>query len=133
MTMAEVLNEAPYEMAEFAEELEAASSNLAVGSVIVFENEHVRVWDLTLNPGDRAPFHTHTQRYFWTCIADGVADQRTLDGVNRRRHYRNGDTLYTHHDENFHTVHDLENVGDTVLRFTTVELLDPLPADTSSS
>ena len=53
--------------------------------------------------------------------------------MNRLRHYRNGDTIYTHHDEQHHTVHDLENVGDTVLRFTTVELLDPLPTGADGS
>lgn len=131
--MPEVLEETPYELGDFDDELAAAAGNLDVGTTLVFENEHVRVWDLTLRPGERAPFHTHTQRYFWTCIQEGIADQRTLDGVNRRRHYRNGDTLYTHHDEHHHTVHDLENVGDTVLRFTTVELLDPLPADHQGS
>ncbi len=131
--MPEVLDESPYEMERFSAELSAAAENLAVGTTLVFENEHVRVWDLTLHPGERAPFHTHTQRYFWTCVLEGIADQRTLDGVNRRRHYRNGDTLYTHHDEHHHTVHDLENVGDTVLRFTTVELLDPLPAGHAAS
>jgi quercetin dioxygenase-like cupin family protein len=131
--MPEVLDEKPYEMDAFAGELAAAAMNLAVGSTLVFENEHVRVWDLTLQPGERAPFHTHTLRYFWTCVQAGIADQRTLDGVNRRRHYRNGDTLYTHHDEQHHTVHDLENVGDTVLRFTTVELLDLLPTGADGS
>lgn len=53
---------------------------------MLFENGVVRVWDLTLEPGQRAPFHTHTVRYFWTCVKDGIADQRTLDGVVRRRH-----------------------------------------------
>lgn len=123
----ELLGEEPFAPEPFASELAAAADNLAVGTTLVFENEFVRVWDLSLQPGERAPFHTHTQRYFWTCIQDGVADQRTLDGVIRRRHYANGDTLYTHHDADHHTVHDLENVGDTVLRFTTVELLDPAP------
>ena len=124
---AEVLSEEPYPQDDYAHELAGARDNLAVGTTLHFENAHVRVWEARLLPGERTPFHAHTKRYFWTCIDEGIADQRTLDGVIRRRHYRVGDTLYLHHDDEHVTIHDLENVGDTVLRFTTVELLDDRP------
>jgi beta-alanine degradation protein BauB len=113
----------------FGAELAAAPRNLDVGTTLWFTNPHVKVWEVRLAPGERAPFHAHTHRYFWTCVEAGSAVQRTGDGTLAERRYQVGDTLYTHHDDDHVTIHDLENVGDTVLRFVTVELLDPLPAN----
>jgi hypothetical protein len=39
------------------------------------------------------------------------------------RHYADGDTQFTVNTVDDPLIHDLENVGDTVLRFVTVELL----------
>jgi hypothetical protein len=39
------------------------------------------------------------------------------------RHYRLGETRYIENDPGEPLIHDLENVGDSVLRFVTVELI----------
>jgi hypothetical protein len=119
----ELVEEGRFDPTDFAEELAAAPTNLDVGTTLLFENDRVRVWELRLDPGERGRFHAHTRPYFWTCVEDGVARQRTADGVVRVRRYARNETLFLDHAPDAPMVHDLENTGDTVLRFVTVELL----------
>jgi hypothetical protein len=122
---AEILRESTFDPADFAAELSAAPSNTDVGTRLWFENEHIRVWEVRLAPGERGPFHAHTRRYFWTVVDGGVGRQRTAaDGALIDRQYKVGDTNYSEHSADDPTIHDFENAGDTVIRFVTVELLD---------
>lgn len=113
-----------YDVADFEEELAAAPENLDVGTTVWFENDRVRVWEILLNPGDRGPFHSHTTNYFWTVVEPGRGLQRFVDGTFAVRDYAVGDTKFLEHTVETALVHDLENVGETPLRFVTVELLD---------
>ena len=122
MTM-ETIDEGSYDVAAFADELATALHNRAVGTSRLFENERVRVWEVRLAPGERTPFHAHTVRYFWTCVDAGVGRQRYADGTMKLLRYAAGDTLYSEHSPEAPMLHDLENVGETPLRFVTVELL----------
>ncbi len=121
---AEVVEEGTFEVGEFAAELETAEANLEVGTTVWFENDRVRVWEIRLEPGQRGPFHAHTRSYFWTVVGAGRGLQRLPDGSFSVREYRVGDTKFMDHSPSDPLIHDLENVGDTVLRFVTVELLD---------
>lgn len=113
-----------YDVEAYQQELDGAPSNLAVGTRMWFENEAIRVWEIRLNPGDRSPFHAHTHRYFWTVVDGGIARQHMPDGTVFTHEYHVGDTEYSVYSPQNPGIHDLENVGDTVMRFTTVELLD---------
>jgi Cupin domain. len=119
----ETIEEGPYDVASFADELAAAPGNLAVGTSRLFENDRVRVWEVRLAPGERTPFHAHTVRYFWTCVDPGVGRQRYADGTMKVLRYGAGDTHYMEHSSEAPMIHDLENAGETQLRFVTVELL----------
>ena len=119
----ETIEEGDVRLAAFADELAAAPSNVAVGTSRLFENERVRVWEVRLAPGERTPFHAHTVRYFWTCVDAGVGRQRYADGTMKLLRYAAGDTLYSEHSPEAPMLHDLENAGETPLRFVTVELL----------
>jgi hypothetical protein len=90
--MAEVTEEGTFDPAEFQDELAVAASNLEVGTRLWFQNDRIKVWEVNLAPGERGPFHAHTQ-YSEPSLADPM-------------------------------IHDLENAGETRLRFVTVELLD---------
>jgi hypothetical protein len=112
-------------------ELEANTRNGRVGSKLVSTSPRVRVWHIVLKPGERIGFHRHVLDYFWTATRAGRS----------RSHSANGDAHYTSTavaDTGLYTfaagesmIHDLENIGDTVLSYVTVELLDssnePLP------
>lgn len=119
-----VIETGTFDPSDYAEELAAAPGNLAVGTTLWFENDRVRVWEVRLEPGERGPFHAHTRNYFWTVVDPGVGLQRFADGTYTVREYRLGDTKFLEHTPEAPLVHDLENVGDTLLRFVTVELLD---------
>jgi quercetin dioxygenase-like cupin family protein len=119
-----ILAEDTFDPAEFEAELRTAPRNLKVGTKVLFENEHVRVWEVRLTPGERAPFHAHIRKYFWTVVDGGLGRQRSDDGTLRVREYQVGETQYQEPGPDHVLVHDLENIGDVELRFVTVELLD---------
>jgi quercetin dioxygenase-like cupin family protein len=122
--VAEVLEEGTFDPAAFAEELATARANTDVGTRLLLHNDRVKVWEVRLAPGERGPFHAHTRRYFWTAVEAGRGRQRSPDGTYKVRRYEVGDTLWAEHSPADPMVHDLENVGETTLRFVTVELLD---------
>ena len=106
----------------FADELARARMNREIGTSLWFENDHIRVFEVRLEPGERGPFHVHDRRYFWTVVEPGRGLQRSDDGTFVVRDYPLGETRYLEPTDTSPLVHDLENVGDTVLRFVTVEL-----------
>jgi mannose-6-phosphate isomerase-like protein (cupin superfamily) len=118
------IEQGTYDTADFEQELLAAPDNLDVGTTVWFENGRVRVWEILLEPGERGPFHSHTTNYFWTVVEAGRGLQRFDDGTFAVRDYEVGDTKFLEHTPQTALVHDLENVGDTTLRFVTVELFD---------
>lgn len=121
-TLLPVEEQGKYDIAEFAGELARAHENHEVGTTRRFENDHVRVWEIHLEPGQRGAFHVHDQTYFWTVVEPGRGRQRFPDGSMVTRDYTPGETKYLVQSADDFMIHDLENVGDTVLRFVTVEL-----------
>lgn len=111
-----------YAVEDFAQELAVAAVNRQIGTSLWFENDHVRVFEIRLEPGQRGPFHVHDSTYFWTVVAPGRGLQRFVDGTLVVRDYALGETKYLVHSPDDPLVHDLENVGDSTLRFVTVEL-----------
>lgn len=113
-----------YDVAHFADELSAAPHNHDLGTTLWFENDRIRVWEVRLRPGERGAFHIHDHPYFWTVVEPGRGLQRFTDGSLVIRDYALGETRYLDHSPDNALIHDLENVGDTTLRFVTVSLLD---------
>jgi beta-alanine degradation protein BauB len=111
-----------FDVDDFADELAAAPGNRQIGTALRFENDHVRVFEVHLEPGQRGPFHVHDATYFWTVVEPGRGLQRFADGTLVARDYVLGETKYLVHSPEDPLVHDLENVGDSTLRFVTVEL-----------
>jgi mannose-6-phosphate isomerase-like protein (cupin superfamily) len=111
-----------FDRALFQEELRAARSNRVIGTSLMFENSRVRVYELRVEPGQRAPFHLHDEPYFWTVVDAGRGLQRFDDGTFVIRSYEAGDTTFLDQSPENPLIHDLENVGKTTLRFVTVAL-----------
>lgn len=111
-----------FDVAAYAEELRQAPDNHEVGTTLWFENDRVRVFELRLEPGRRAPFHVHDRPYLWTVVEPGRGLQRFADGTMLERDYALGETRYLVHSPQDRLIHDLENTGDATLRFVTVEL-----------
>ncbi|TRW88992.1 hypothetical protein FK535_01615 [Mycolicibacterium sp. 018/SC-01/001] len=95
-----------------------------VGSRLLSENDRVRVWEIRLAPGERWHAHRHVLDYFWTAVNAGRSRQHTADGTTRDVSYDAGETRHFRFAAGEFLLHDIENVGDTDLVFTTVEHLD---------
>ena len=106
----------------FASELAVAGENRELGTKVVFENDAIQVWEVRLEPGQRGAFHVHDMTYFWTVVDPGRGLQRFVDGTFVIRDYTLRETRYLEHSADNVLIHDLENVGDTILRFVTVAL-----------
>jgi beta-alanine degradation protein BauB len=108
--------------------------NPRVGTRLLSQTERVRVWEIRLKPSERIGFHRHVLDYFWTAITPGKARSHQQDGSVVETVYAAGQTCHLSYGLEEFKVHDLENVGDSELVFTTVEFLDsanpplPLPA-----
>ncbi|CAH1663633.1 cupin domain-containing protein [Chelatococcus asaccharovorans] len=101
----------------------ANRGNGRVGSRLVSETERVRVWTLKLEPGERIGFHTHVLDYFWTAVTGGRARSQYADGRVAEMCYEPGDTQHHTYGAGEFMIHDLHNIGDTELVFTTVEFV----------
>lgn len=115
---------ATYSKEDFGAELERAPANHDIGTTLWFENDHVRVWEVRLEPGQRAPFHSHSRTYFWTCIDPGKGFQRFPDGTAQAFDFGLGETVFSHITADDPMIHDLENTDDKVVRFVAIELKD---------
>ncbi len=106
---------------EIRQEFRDNEFNGRVGSKLVFENERVRVWNMELAPGEKMAVHRHVLDYFWTAVTSGRFLQRTYDGTTYESNYEAGLTHFYEVGEGEFALHNLENVGNTVMIFTTVE------------
>jgi hypothetical protein len=106
------------------EEFEANQNNGLVGTRLLSETDRVRVWEIRLAPGERIGFHRHVLDYFWTAVTPGRARSHAQDGSIVEATYAAGDTRHFVYGRGEYKIHDLENVGDSDLWFTTVEFID---------
>ena len=112
-------------------EREAQNHNGCVGSEFVSESDRVRVWMISLKPGQRFGFHRHVLDYFWTSVSGGRGRQHLMDGSTVEYTYAPGETRHETYGLGEFKVHDLENLGDKEMVFMTIEFLNsanrPLP------
>lgn len=106
------------------EEMLASIDNGCVGTTLVSETDRVRVWHLHIAPGERCGFHRHVNPYFWSCTSAGMAKNYFSDGRTKEAPHYVGQTRHFHYGPGDHMLHSVENTGDTMLSFTTVEFLD---------
>ena len=116
---------------EICSEFLANEMNGRVGQDLLSENDQVRVWRISIAPGERVPFHRHVLNYFWVAITPGTSRSRSATGETDDMSYDAGTVRFYEFERGEFMLHDLENIGDTDLIFTTVEFKnsanDPLP------
>ena len=54
-----------------------------VGTKLIFENERVRVWEFTLQPGESIEAHRHDHDYLFYPIEGGTLEVIRASGVTR--------------------------------------------------
>ena len=88
-----------------------------IGTEVLYEDERVRIWEVSLAPGEEQSLHRHLHPYVVICIEPGHNRITTPEGESRDTHEQPGDFVVLGP-----AVHRLENVGDTHYRNRLIEL-----------
>jgi quercetin dioxygenase-like cupin family protein len=91
-----------------------------VGQRILMENEKVRVWQITLAPGESQPWHRHKHPYLVIAIEGAVNVVTVADGTVIDAPEPTGGVIYREPGP----VHKLTNIGETTYVARLVELID---------
>lgn len=92
-----------------------------IGSKLLFENDRVRVWDLTLAPGESTGIHRHENDYLYVVIGDGDLQGVSEDGTKGApRPMKDGDVRWNN--VGGEAIHAAINAGDKPWRNIIVEL-----------
>jgi len=86
----------------------------------LFENDSIKLWDLTLRPYERIPFGRRNSDYSLTCMTDGLAISRNANGQIDLMRFKKGDTPIWKHQDN-EVINDFENIGEGQLKFLVIE------------
>ena len=92
-----------------------------VGTQLLFENERVRVWDLSLRPGESTGLHRHENDYFFVVIGGGTLQAVDEEGKKKSPSSMQDGEVHFRKLEDV-AVHEARNVGDGPWRNIVVEL-----------
>ncbi|MGP3941373.1 MULTISPECIES: hypothetical protein [Streptomyces] len=106
---------------ELRKEFDTNAHNGRVGQSLVKETDSLRIWETSLQPGERIPVHRHVLDYFWIALTSGRARQHSSDGSTHEISYVRGQSLHFCCPDGRYHLHDLKNIGDGVLSFLTIE------------
>jgi hypothetical protein len=114
------LEESAFDVSAFADEI-AVAAEQPIATTLLLENDAVRIWDLTLKPGERIPFHRHEYPFLFACVAGGRQRALRADGRSILSEVPDGWAFWTDL-PNGPEIHSIENGGDSTIRYTTVEI-----------
>lgn len=84
-----------------------------VGTKLVFENERVRIWEFTLQPGETIDAHQHEHDYFFYPLEGGTLEVTRPGGVTRatleagKVYYRSGGDTHAAKNVDDHRYHEI--------------------------
>jgi hypothetical protein len=79
-----------------------------IGTKVLFENEHVRVWSVELGPKGHQPLHEHEHPYVVVPVSEGKALMRWEDGRERQINDVIGNALWREASGGPHELFNLE-------------------------
>ncbi len=94
-----------------------------VGTKLLFENDRVRVWDLSLAPGESTGVHRHGNDYFFVTIGGGLLQGIDASGLKGEPRQMGDGEVHWRSLEGEDAVHEAVNVGDSPWRNIVVEML----------
>jgi quercetin dioxygenase-like cupin family protein len=89
-----------------------------IGDKVLFENEHIRVWIVSLEPGGKQPWHQHFLPYLIVPLTPGKSEIIYEDGTIRRPEEKVGSVVWREPGE----VHELHNKADWKYQNILVEI-----------
>jgi uncharacterized RmlC-like cupin family protein len=90
-----------------------------IGTKVLFENDHIRVWSVELPPKGHQPLHEHQHPYLIVSVSEGKSFMRWPDGRERQLVDTPGDVKYR---EAVGGPHELFNLEDSKLHVVLVEI-----------
>ena len=90
-----------------------------VGHRIVLENEHLRIWEVALAPGETHEFHIHYHPYVVISLGGGDNEVETIFGDKRATYEPRGATVFI---DGMRPVHRLTNKSDIPYLSRLIEL-----------
>ena len=100
----------------------AAERNIRLGEVghrIMLENEHVRIWEVRLEPGETIPFHIHYHPYVVISLGGGDNEVETIFGDRIPTREPLGETVFI---DQMRPVHRLTNKSNKTYLSRLIEL-----------
>jgi quercetin dioxygenase-like cupin family protein len=91
-----------------------------VGQRVLMENDRVRVWQITLRPGESQAWHQHEHPYLVVAVEGAMNVVTVVDGQEIPAPEPTGAVIYREPGP----VHMLTNIGETTYVSRLVELLD---------
>ena len=89
-----------------------------IGDEILFENEQVTVWSVSLEPGARQPWHQHFHPYLIVPLTPGKNEMRFEDGKVKLTDEEPGEVLW----REAGIPHELINISDWHYRNILIEI-----------
>src|SRR3984885_15429697 len=80
-----------------------------VGDKILFENDHIRMWEVRLEPGQTIDFHIHYHPYLVVSLGGGENEIETIFGNRIPTHEPIGSSVFM---DQMREVHRLTNKAD---------------------
>jgi hypothetical protein len=81
-----------------------------VGQRIVLENDHVRVWEINLDPGETIDFHVHFHPYLVVSLGGGENEIETIFGDRIMVNEPLGSTVFMNEMRAVHRLTNRSNV-----------------------
>jgi quercetin dioxygenase-like cupin family protein len=91
-----------------------------IGTRVLYENEHIRVWSVELPPKGHQPLHEHQHPYLVVQISGGKSVMRWEDGRERQLSDTPGNVVYREASGGPHELFNLEDA--TKMHAVLVEL-----------
>jgi quercetin dioxygenase-like cupin family protein len=84
-----------------------------VGTKLIFENERVRIWEFTLEPGEAIEAHKHDHDYFFYPLEGGTLEVTRSSGVTKatleagKVYFRKGGDTHAAKNVDDHRYHEI--------------------------
>ncbi len=92
--------------------------NGPIGTAVLFENDHVRVWSMDVAAGGRKAWHHHRLPYVIVPVSGGTIEIEASDGKLVQITERPGEAIWRDAGE----MHELRNRGEVAYRNVLIEI-----------
>lgn len=101
-------------------ELKNENISNSLGQKILFEDEKIKIWSISLAPKERMPFRKIDCSYSFLAMTDAMIITRSCSGSICLHHIENGESKFIPFSDN-KSLCDIENIGTDLVYFNLTE------------